>query len=141
MRRKTYWLRDITFSSFSIRLDLWNTWILLSNLMTQINLLLLYKQPSEVFCKKGVIRNFAKFTGKHLCQSLFFNKFAGSSLQLYWNWDSGTGAFQRIFEISKNTFFTEHLWATTSDFEGFMVDLFNIPSSLNKIKDWLYARN
>ena len=28
----------------------------------------------EVFCKKGVLRNFAKFTGKHLCQSLFFNK-------------------------------------------------------------------
>ena len=27
--------------------------------------------------KKGVLRNFAKFTGKHLCQSLFFNKFAG----------------------------------------------------------------
>ena len=31
----------------------------------------------EVFCKKGVLRNFAKFTGKHLCQSLFFNKVAG----------------------------------------------------------------
>ena len=29
-------------------------------------------QPPEVFCKKGVLRNFAKFTGKHLCQSLFF---------------------------------------------------------------------
>ena len=28
----------------------------------------------EVFCKKGVLRNFAKFTGKYLCQSLFFNK-------------------------------------------------------------------
>ena len=28
----------------------------------------------EVFCKKGVLRNFTKFTGKHLCQSLFFNK-------------------------------------------------------------------
>ena len=27
--------------------------------------------------KKGVLRNFAKFTGKHLCQSLFFNKVAG----------------------------------------------------------------
>ena len=26
---------------------------------------------------KGVLRNFAKFTGKHLCQSLFFNKVAG----------------------------------------------------------------
>ena len=35
------------------------------------------KQPPEVFCKKGVLRNFAKFTGKHLCQSFFFNKVAG----------------------------------------------------------------
>ena len=31
----------------------------------------------EVFCKKGVLRNLAKFTGKHLWQSLFFNKVAG----------------------------------------------------------------
>ena len=31
----------------------------------------------EVFCKKGVLRNFAKFTGKYLCQSLFFNKVVG----------------------------------------------------------------
>ena len=31
----------------------------------------------EVFCKKGVLRNFAKFVGKHLCQNLFFNKVAG----------------------------------------------------------------
>ena len=34
---------------------------------------------SEVFCKKGVLRNFTKFTGKQLCQSLFFNKVAGLS--------------------------------------------------------------
>ena len=31
----------------------------------------------KVFCTKGVLRNFAKFSGKHLCQSLFFNKVAG----------------------------------------------------------------
>ena len=31
----------------------------------------------DVFCKKGVLRNFAKFTGKHLRQSLFLNKVAG----------------------------------------------------------------
>ena len=31
----------------------------------------------EVFCRKGVLRNFEKFTGKHLCQSLLFNKVAG----------------------------------------------------------------
>ena len=30
-----------------------------------------------MFCKKGVLKNFAKFTGKCLCQSLFFNKAAG----------------------------------------------------------------
>ena len=30
----------------------------------------------EVFCKEGVFRNFSNFTGKHLCQSLFFNKVA-----------------------------------------------------------------
>ena len=27
-----------------------------------------------MFCVKGVLRNFTKFRGKHLCQSLFFNK-------------------------------------------------------------------
>ena len=39
--------------------------------------LLNYKSSSpEVFCKEGVLRNFAKFTGKHLGQSVFFNKVA-----------------------------------------------------------------
>ena len=31
----------------------------------------------EVFCKKGVLKNFAKFMGKQLCRCLFFNKLAG----------------------------------------------------------------
>ena len=35
------------------------------------------KQSSRGVLKKDVLRNFAKFTGKHLCQSLFFNKVAG----------------------------------------------------------------
>ena len=30
----------------------------------------------DVFCKKSNLRNFTKFTGKHLCQRLFFNKIA-----------------------------------------------------------------
>ena len=29
------------------------------------------KQPPEVFCKKGVLKNFTIFTRKHLCWSLF----------------------------------------------------------------------
>ena len=28
------------------------------------------KQPPGVFCKKGVLRNFVKFTGKHVLESL-----------------------------------------------------------------------
>ena len=35
------------------------------------------KQPPEVLCKKVVLTNFAKLTGKHQCRSLFFNKVAG----------------------------------------------------------------
>ena len=44
------------------------------NIMT-----LWYSESShpEMFCKKGSFRNFAKFTGKHLCQSFVFNKVAG----------------------------------------------------------------
>ena len=38
--------------------------------------------PDEV-CKKVNHRNFAKFTEKHLCQSLFFNTDAGWGKQLY----------------------------------------------------------
>ena len=48
----------------------------------------------EVFCKKGVLKNFAKFTEKHLCQSCFFNlvqdgPFHGCSRM---GWDGGGGA-------------------------------------------------
>ena len=45
----------------------------------------------EVFCKKGVRRNFAKFTGKHLCQSFFFKKVASACNFIKKN--SGTGVF------------------------------------------------
>ena len=41
----------------------------------------------EVFCKKCVLRNFAKFTEKHQRQSLFFNK------DFYLKRDPGTGVF------------------------------------------------
>ena len=31
-------------------------------------------QPPEVFCKKGVLKNFSNFTGKHLCWGIFLIK-------------------------------------------------------------------
>ena len=54
------------------------------------------KRYKEVFYKKGVLRNFPKFTGKHLCQSLFFNKVLG----LYTSWKH---------QKTRATFFTEQL--------------------------------
>ena len=32
------------------------------------------KQPQEVSCKRGVLKNFVNFTGKHFCLSLFLIK-------------------------------------------------------------------
>ena len=48
----------------------------------------------EVFCKKGALRNFTKFIGKHLCQSLLLNKpisllsSSKSSLMFYFNFST-----------------------------------------------------
>ena len=81
--------------------------------------LFLQKQPPDVFNKKGVLRNFVKFTGKHLCQSLFLNK-----VEVLCNFIKETLAqvFSRGFcEISKNTFFTEQLWTPASVFNIFTV--------------------
>ena len=73
----------------------------------------LHKQLPEAFCKKGVLRNFVKFTGKHLSQSLFFNHVAGLGLQHYQKMrDSGTSVFLWILQNVVDTFSTEHLGTT-----------------------------
>ena len=68
------------------------------------------KQPPEVFRKKGVLRNFAKFRGKHLCQSFFFNKVAGRPATLL-----KKRLWRRCFPVNfakflRTPFLTEHLW-------------------------------
>ena len=65
--------------------------------------------------KKDVLKNFVKFTEKHLCKSLFFNKAGGlrpaivikkrTLMQVF---------FCEFCEIFKNTFFIEHLRTSTS---------------------------
>ena len=41
-------------------------------------MVLIYRSSHRRYSvKKGVLRNFEKFTGKHLCQSHFFNKVVG----------------------------------------------------------------
>ena len=61
-----------------------------------------------MYCKKGVLRNFTKFIGKHLCQSLLFNKLQVSTLLIKKIW-------QRCFPVNfvkflRTLFLTEHLW-------------------------------
>ena len=58
----------------------------------------------EVFCKKGVLRNFGKLIGKHLCQSLFFKKVEGQSLQLYLKKTLAQVSSYEFYEFSKNIF-------------------------------------
>ena len=53
--------------------------------------------------KKFVLRNFPKFTGKHMCRSLFNNEVADSRLQLYLKIDFDASVFCEFCEILKNT--------------------------------------
>ena len=65
----------------------------------------------DIFCKKGVLRNFTKFTVKHLCQCLFFNKVAVEVACNFTKKETLVQVFSCEFcKISKNTFFTEHWW-------------------------------
>ena len=55
------------------------------------------KQPPDVFCKKGVLKDFTKFTGKHLFQSL--------KKRLWYS------CFPVNFvKFLRTHFFIEHLW-------------------------------
>ena len=57
----------------------------------------------EVFCEKGVLRNFAKFTGNHLRQTLFLNKVAGLRPQ-------AVTQVSETLTFLRTPFHTEHLW-------------------------------
>ena len=64
-------------------------------------------------CEKGVLRNFTKFTGKHLCQGLFFNKLQAKACRFIKK-TLAQKFFCEFYEISKNTCFTELVWTTAS---------------------------
>ena len=65
----------------------------------------------EVFCKRVVLRNFAKFTRKHLCQSLFINKVAGPRSATLLKKRLCHRCFPVNFaKFLRTPFRTEHLW-------------------------------
>ena len=59
---------------------------------------------SQIFYKKGVLKNFAKFTWKHPRPVTLLKR------------DSSTGAFREIWRHLKNSFSTEQLWTFASEF-------------------------
>ena len=102
----------------------WIDYNSLNNYLISINLLSefvfrAFNRSSHQRCsvKKGALRKFTKFTGKNLCQCLFFNKVAGLSPRAcnFIKKETLSQVFScEFYEISKNTFFTEHLLVTAS---------------------------
>ena len=65
----------------------------------------------EVLFKKGVLRNLTKFTGKHLCQSLFLNKVAGLRPTTLLKKKLWYKYFPVNFvKFLRTPFYIEHLW-------------------------------
>ena len=66
-------------------------------------------RPVELFSRKGVLRNFAKFTGKYLYQSLFVNKVAGLKPATILKKSFWHSCFPVNFvKLLRTTFFKEH---------------------------------
>ena len=59
--------------------------------------------------KKGVLKDFANFKGKHLCWSLFLIKLQAFRPATLLKEDSNIEIFCEISEIFKNTYFEECL--------------------------------
>ena len=75
------------------------------------------KQPSEVFFKKRCSSNFRKTHTKIPVPESLFNKVAGARPVTLLKRETLSQVFPCEFcKISKNTFFTEHLWVTASVF-------------------------
>ena len=76
----------------------------------------------KVFCKQGVLRNFGKFTGKNLCQCLFFNEVAGLRPAFLLK----ERPWHRCFPVNSaiflgTPFIIEHLWSLLLDWLRLLV--------------------
>ena len=69
----------------------------------------LKKQPPEAFCKKGALKNFANFTGKHLRWSLFLIKLQVRRHASFLKRDSNAGVFLVKFP---KLFRKKYLWTS-----------------------------
>ena len=77
-----------------------------------------------MFCKKGFLRKLAKFTGKHLCQSLFLRR----------------RLWHRYFPVNfanllRTPFFIKHLWGLLLIDDNIWLELYRINVPFSQILD------
>ena len=96
---------DHYFSTdYGSSLIFWKVWLLFEICSSR-------SSRPEVFLKKGVLRNSTKFTRKHLCQSLFFNKVAGFSPATLLKNRLWNGCFPVNFvKFLRTSFYIEDFW-------------------------------
>ena len=75
--------------------------------------------------KKGVVKNFGKFTEKYLVPESFFNKVAALRPATLLKRRLAQVFLCEFSKIFKNTFFTEHLWTTASEEFAFFGNVYS----------------
>ena len=82
----------------------------------------------KLFCKKGVLKTFTKFAGKHPCQSLILKKVAGLR----------PGIFLWILRnFKEHLFFTEHLQRLLLAFARIEISCSNTECNKSAAEAWI----
>ena len=78
---------------------------MLVSISSMLDISIFRSSHPEVFCKKGVLKNFTKFKGNHVCQRLFF-RVSDLRPATFLKKETLAQMFScEFYEISKNTFF------------------------------------
>ena len=88
------------------------------NLWTLFGFLTKELEWVRAFCKKGVLKSFTKFTGKHVGRIPFFSKMTGLRPYTLLKKETLTQVFSCEFFLEKflKHLFEEHLWWLLVDF-------------------------
>ena len=97
-------------SRFCVKISVF--WNVATSIKIHCVILLLFRSSHQrCSLKIGVLKNFAKFTGKHSCQSLFFNKVVGFLFKKrLWRTSFFTGDCYWLFTVWSSIFDSLFLW-------------------------------
>ena len=104
-----YWIHFQNIHTFIYHKTLLHTLFYLflkssKTFIVSLTIEILWSSHLKVFYKKGVLKIFAKFTGKNLCHSLFFNKVISQAWNLIKKETPTQLSFCKYCELFKNTF-------------------------------------